>query len=71
MNDIVIKRFRAGNLPAEVEVRLIPDGESWGPSLSLDDARKLERVRTALRKGDAAEAAIDAKVFEVTAFAAE
>jgi hypothetical protein len=71
MSDVIIKRFREGRLLAEVEVRLIPDEESWGPSLSLEDARKLERVRAALKRGDAAGAALDAKVFAVTAFAAE
>jgi hypothetical protein len=71
MSTLIVKRLREGNLLAEVEVKLIPDEESWGPSLSLEDARKLERVRTALKKGDAATAALDAKVFEVSAFAAE
>jgi hypothetical protein len=71
MSNLIVKRLREGNLLAEVEVKLIPDEVSWGPSLSLEDARKLERVRAALKKGDAAAAALDAKVFEVSAFAAE
>jgi hypothetical protein len=71
MSEVVIKRFREGNLLAEVEVKLIPDEGSWGPSLSLEDARKLERVRAALKNGDAARAAKDAKVFEVMPIAAE
>jgi hypothetical protein len=71
MSEFVIKRFREGNLLAEVEVQLLTESDSWGPSLSLEDARKLERVRVALKNGDAAVASLDAKVFEVTAFAAE
>jgi hypothetical protein len=71
MSEVIIKRFREGNLLAEVEVKLIPDEESWGPSLSIDDARKLERVRAALKIGDVLAAAKDAKVFEVMAVAAE
>jgi hypothetical protein len=34
--------------------------------MSLDDARKLERVRLALRRGDIAEAAKHGQVFELT-----
>jgi hypothetical protein len=71
MSDYIIKRFREGNLLAEVEVKLIPDDGSWGPYLSLDDTRKLERVRTALKNADIATAAKDARIFEVTAVAAE
>jgi hypothetical protein len=71
LSEFVIKRFREGNLLAEVEVQLLTESDSWGPSLSLEDARKLERVRVALKNGDAAVASLDAKVFEVTAFAAE
>jgi hypothetical protein len=34
--------------------------------MSLDDARKLERVRLALRRGDYAEAGKEARIFELT-----
>ena len=71
MNTSMIKRFRHGNLMAEVEVQLIPDDSAWGPYLSLEDMRKLERVNKALKAGDIETASRDAKVFEVMALAGE
>jgi hypothetical protein len=46
-----------GKYAAEVVVELSYSDESWSPTMSIDDARKLERVRLALRCGDLAEAA--------------
>jgi hypothetical protein len=54
-----------GRYAAELDVELEYSDESWSPTMSLDDARKLERVRLALRRGDPAEAAKDARVFEL------
>ena len=71
MNKATIKRYRYGNILAEVEVHPIPDDNAWGPYLSNDDVRKIERVNKALRKGDIEAAALDAKVFEVMALAGE
>ena len=51
---------------AEVEIELHYTDESWSPTMSLDDARKLETVRIALRRGDVAEAAKYGRVFELT-----
>ncbi|NJM29011.1 MAG: hypothetical protein HC855_01715 [Rhizobiales bacterium] len=56
---------------AEVQVKLAPDDGAWGPYLSLDDAEKLERVDEALKRGDVAAAAREAKVYEVMALAGE
>jgi hypothetical protein len=42
---------------AEVPVELIEDDTGWSPYLSLEDARKLDAVRLALRRGIIAEAA--------------
>jgi hypothetical protein len=39
--------------------------------MSLDDAKKLEAVRLALRRGDVAEAAKHGRVFELKPIAAE
>jgi hypothetical protein len=55
-----------GKYAAEVVVELSYTDESWSPTMSVDDARKLERVRLALRRGDIAEAAKDGQVFELT-----
>jgi hypothetical protein len=53
-----------GRYAAEVEVERGEEG-AWAPYLSPDDARKLEAVRLALRRGDIAEAAKHGRVFEL------
>jgi hypothetical protein len=50
---------------------LIEDDTAWSPYLSPDDARKLDTVRLALRRGDIAEAAKHGRVFELTPVAAK
>ena len=57
--------IREGRYAAEVPVELIEEEGGWSPYLSLDDARKLETVRLALRAGDIAAAAKHARVFEL------
>ena len=51
---------------AEVDIELIDTDEGWSPYLSLDDARKLDDVRDALRRGDIKTAAKLARVFCLT-----
>ena len=58
--------IREGRYAAEVDIEFEYDEESWSPTMSLDDARKLERVRLALRRGDYAEAGKEARIFELT-----
>ena len=60
-----------GKYAAEVAVELHYSDESWSPTMSLDDARKLEATRLALRRGDIAEAAKHGCVFELTPVAAK
>jgi hypothetical protein len=60
-----IELVREGKYAAEVPVELIEEEGGWSPYLSLDDARKLEAVRLALRKGDIAEASKYSRVFEL------
>ena len=55
-----------GKYAAAVEIELHYTAESWSPTMSLDDARKLETVRLALQRGDVAEAAKYGRVFELT-----
>ena len=50
------KLIREKDYVAEVAVDLVDSSEPWGPYLSLDDARKLDEVRSALRRGDIAAA---------------
>ena len=66
-----VELIREGKYAAEVPIELIDDGESWSPTMSLDDASKLEAVRHALRRGDIAEAAKHGHVFELTPVAAK
>ncbi len=61
-----MKIVREGTLVAEVEVDLIDSDEPWAPFLSVEDARKLDSVRRALREGDTAAAAKIAKVYRLT-----
>ena len=60
-----------GRYAAEVPVDLHYSDESWSPTMSLADAKKLEAVRLALRRGDIAEAAKYGRVFELTPVAAK
>jgi hypothetical protein len=60
-----------GRYAAEVEIELHYSDESWSPTMSGGDARKLEAVRIALRRGDVAEAAKHGHVFELTPVAAK
>ena len=59
------KLVREGKYAAEVIVELIEDETAWSPYLSPADMQRLDRVRLALRRGDIAEAAKEAKVFEL------
>ena len=60
------KFVREGSYAAEVDVELIEEGDGWSPYLSLDDARKLDAVREALRRGDLEAASRLARVFSLT-----
>jgi hypothetical protein len=57
---------REGSYAADVEVELIEEASGWSPYLSLDDARKLDNVREALRRGDLEAASRLARVFSLT-----
>jgi len=65
------KLIHEGKYAAEVTIELVYSDESWSPTMSLDDARKLETVRLALQRGDVAEAAKYGRVFELTPVAAQ
>jgi hypothetical protein len=57
------KIIHEGEYVAEVAVELIDTDEGWSPYLSLDDARRLDEVREALRKGDLKKAGKISRVF--------
>ena len=60
-----------GKYAVEVEIELHYSDESWSPTMSLDDAKKLEAVRLALKRGDITEASKYGRVFELTPVAAK
>ena len=60
-----LKLIHEGKFAAEVPVELIEDETGWSPYLSVDDARKLDAVRFALKEGNVAEASKHARVFEL------
>ncbi len=60
-----VEFIREGQYAAEVPVELIEEEGGWSPYLSLDDARKLETVRLALRAGDIPTAAKHGRIFEL------
>jgi hypothetical protein len=60
-----VELIHEGRYAAEVPVELIEDGTGWSPYLSIEDAKKLDAVRLALRNGEIAEAARHGRVFEL------
>jgi hypothetical protein len=66
-----IKLIHEGKYAAEVEIELHYTDDSWSPTMSGADARKLETVILSLRRGDIAEAAKHGRVFELTPVAAK
>lgn len=60
-----------GRLVAEVDVTLIETDSEWSPYYSIEDVRKMEAARAALRKGDVKAAALLGRVYEMTPLAAE
>ncbi|HXD99333.1 MAG TPA: hypothetical protein VN646_22465 [Candidatus Acidoferrum sp.] len=60
------KLVREGRYAAEVDVEVIEGENGWSPYLSLADARKLDTVREALRRGDIAGASRYARVYSLT-----
>ena len=60
-----IEIIHEGRYAAQVPIEVVDDDSPWSPTLSLDEMRKLDRVRLALRRGDIAAAAKEARVFEL------
>ena len=63
------KFVHEGPYVAAVEVDWIESDAGWSPCLSLEDARKLDEARDALRKGDFRRAADFGQVYELTPIA--
>jgi hypothetical protein len=60
------KLIHEGHYAAEVDVELVEGDNAWSPYLSLDDAKKLDEIRLALRRADLKHASRLARVFELT-----
>ena len=60
------KLVHEGDFIAEVSVELIETEDGWSPYLSVEDARKLDEVREALRCGDLKSAARLGRIFRLT-----
>jgi hypothetical protein len=63
------KLFQEGEYAVAVEVELIEsvsETSGWAPYLSLDDARRLDAARAALRQGDLGKAGQLGKVYRLT-----
>ena len=60
-----------GKYAAEVTIELEYSDESWSPTMSADEARKLDAVRLALCAGNIADAAKYGRMFELTPVAAK
>ena len=64
------KLIHEGDYVAKVDVELMDADEGWFPYLSLDDAKKLDDVREALRKGDLKRASRLARIYTLKPVAA-
>ncbi|MGD1278026.1 MAG: hypothetical protein ABR964_12490 [Tepidisphaeraceae bacterium] len=60
------KLVHEGQYLAEVDVELIESSDAWAPYLSVADARRLDDVRSALRRGDVAAASKLARIYRLT-----
>jgi hypothetical protein len=60
------KIIREAEYVAEVDVQVTDAAEPWGPYLSSEDTRKLDAVRSALRRGDIAAAQRFGRVYRLT-----
>jgi hypothetical protein len=65
------KFIHEGKYAVEVMIESIEYDPARWPYLSPEDARKLDTVRLALRRGDLAEATKHGRVFELTPVAAK
>jgi hypothetical protein len=65
MKRTTVEFIREGKYAAEVPVELIEEEGGWSPYFSLEDAKKVETVRLALRRGDVSTAAKYGRVFEL------
>lgn len=66
----ITKFIRVDEYAAEVSVELIYTGDEWSPTLSLEDAGKLDDVREALQRKDFVMAQKLSRVYALSPLAA-
>ncbi len=64
------KYIHEGRYVAGVEVDVIEDETSWSPYLTVEDAKRLDQVRAALRVGDLKVATAMGRVYTLEPIAA-
>ena len=64
------KYIHEGRYVAEVEVNVIEDETSWSSYLTIEDAKRLDQVRAALRGGDLKIASAMGRVYTLEPIAA-
>jgi hypothetical protein len=67
----IVEYIHEGRLVVEVDVSLIETESDWSPYYSIQDVRKLEAAREALRRGDLEAAKKLGRVYEMKPVAAE
>lgn len=61
------ERFvHVGDFVARLEIDLIFNEDSWTPCISLEDAKKMDKIRLLLQKGDYKSASENAEIFRLT-----
>jgi hypothetical protein len=60
-----VKFVHEGQYVAEVEVEVTESDQGWNPTISLEDAYKLDDVREALKAGDLKSASLYGRVYEL------
>ena len=60
-----IKLVHEGQYAAEVVVEVTESEQGWSPTISLEDAYKLDDVREALKAGDLKAAAQYGRIYEL------
>ena len=63
------KLLHVGKYVAEVEVELLEDKDGWSPYISVNDAKKLDKVRKALKDNDLKTASQLSRIFTLTPIA--
>ncbi len=59
------KFIHEGQYAAAVEIEWVESDTGWSPYLSVEDAKKLDEVREALRTGDLKKAGQLARVYQL------